>query len=130
MNRFVNTILLVRDLGAARDFYAEVLGLPVEREFETVVFFRDHFVLHQAGALLRNAYGEMPPDEGSLGRDNLEVYLESDDLDASFAEVRASGASIVHGIVRQPWGQKVFRFQDPDGHLVEIGERTDESSAE
>ena len=29
---------------------------------------------------------------------------------------------LIHPIVEQAWGQRVFRFHDPDGHAVEIGE--------
>ncbi|MDZ4170670.1 MAG: hypothetical protein U1C19_00780 [Methanobacteriaceae archaeon] len=28
----------------------------------------------------------------------------------------------VHEIREQPWGQRVMRFYDPDGYLIEIGE--------
>jgi hypothetical protein len=31
----------------------------------------------------------------------------------------------VHPVVEQPWGQRVFRVYDPDGHVVEIGEPMD-----
>jgi hypothetical protein len=30
--------------------------------------------------------------------------------------------TFVHDIQEQPWGQRVARLRDPDGHLVEIGE--------
>jgi uncharacterized glyoxalase superfamily protein PhnB len=29
---------------------------------------------------------------------------------------------LIHPIVEQAWGQRVFRFYDPDGHAVEVGE--------
>ena len=28
----------------------------------------------------------------------------------------------IHPICEQPWGQRVMRLYDPDGHIVEIGE--------
>ena len=28
----------------------------------------------------------------------------------------------VHDLREQPWGQRVARFYDPDGHIIEIGE--------
>ena len=31
-------------------------------------------------------------------------------------------ARIVHPIRTEPWGQRVFRLLDPDGHIVEVGE--------
>lgn len=29
---------------------------------------------------------------------------------------------LIHPLRREPWGQRVFRFHDPDGHIVKISE--------
>jgi hypothetical protein len=29
---------------------------------------------------------------------------------------------LIHGPREQPWGQRVVRLYDPDGHIVEVGE--------
>jgi len=57
-----------------------------------------------------------------LGRKNLEIYFESDDLDAVWNRLVEEGLGVAHPMVEQPWGQRVFRVFDPDGHLVEVGE--------
>ena len=31
-------------------------------------------------------------------------------------------SSTIHPVREQPWRQKVVRFYDPDGHMVEVGE--------
>lgn len=49
----------------------------------------------------------------------------TDDMDEAIARVSRSGARFVHPLVEQPWGQRVFRIYDPDGHVVEIGEPMD-----
>ncbi len=33
-----------------------------------------------------------------------------------------AGIEFIHAICEQPWGQRVMRLHDPDGHIVEIGE--------
>jgi hypothetical protein len=30
--------------------------------------------------------------------------------------------AVVHPLREQPWGQRVLRVYDPDGHIVEVGE--------
>lgn len=35
----------------------------------------------------------------------------------------ASGVEFVHRLREQPWRQRVMRFYDYDGHLIEAGER-------
>jgi hypothetical protein len=61
-------------------------------------------------------------DEENVGRNNLEIYFEVTDLDLIFQRLMREGVSFVHSIIEQPWGQRVFRFYDPDMHVIEIGE--------
>lgn len=35
------------------------------------------------------------------------------------------GVEFVHEVVDQPWRQLTVRFLDPDGHMIEVGERID-----
>ena len=56
---------------------------------------------------------------------DLEIYFESGTIDEMYDAVRSAGAPIVHEIREQPWGQRVFRFHDPDKVVIEIGEPMD-----
>jgi hypothetical protein len=55
----------------------------------------------------------------------LELYYETDDMEKTNEILKSSGAEFVHGIKEQPWCQLTVRFLDPDGHMIEIGERMD-----
>jgi len=48
------------------------------------------------------------------------VHLSSDDLDATFAQVKGAGAEIVSEITDQPWGVRDFAVRDSAGNLVRI----------
>jgi len=48
------------------------------------------------------------------------IHFRSDDLDATFEKVRASGAEIVQEPTHQPWGTRDFALRDPSGNLVRI----------
>ncbi len=123
MIRFVNTIVFVQDLRRSVAFYRDVLGQEVVRDHGSIVFFPGGLVLHDAAAITATVRGAA--DDASRerqGRGNLLVYLETDDVEAALRTVRDSGATIVHPVRRQEWGQSVFRCEDPDGHVVEIGE--------
>ena len=39
--------------------------------------------------------------------------------------LRASGVEFVHDVAEQPWRQLTVRILDPDGHMIEVGERMD-----
>jgi signal transduction histidine kinase len=34
----------------------------------------------------------------------------------------AANVKLVHPVREEPWGQRVIRLYDPDGHIIEIGE--------
>jgi len=48
------------------------------------------------------------------------VHFHTDDLDATFEKVRASGADIVQEPTEQPWGTRDCAVRDPSGNLVRI----------
>ena len=48
------------------------------------------------------------------------VHFQTDDLDATFERVRASGAEIVQEPTEQFWGTRDFAVRDPSGNLVRI----------
>ena len=48
------------------------------------------------------------------------VHFSTDDLDATFEKVRASGAEIVQEPTEQFWGTRDFAVRDPSGNLVRI----------
>ncbi|HBN08964.1 MAG TPA: lactoylglutation lyase [Cyanobacteria bacterium UBA8530] len=59
----------------------------------------------------------------SRGRNHrMELYFESESIGEMDELLQKEGVEFLHGIVEQPWGQRVLRFYDPDGHVVELGE--------
>ncbi len=46
--------------------------------------------------------------------------IQVDDVDAAYAEAKASGAEIVHELTDEPWGVRRFFVRDPDGHVVNV----------
>ncbi len=48
------------------------------------------------------------------------VHFRTDDLEATFETVRASGAEIVQEPIEQPWGTRDCAVRDPSGNMVRI----------
>lgn len=48
------------------------------------------------------------------------VHFHSDDLDATFGKLSASGAEIVQEPTDQPWGTRDCAVRDPSGNLLRI----------
>lgn len=119
--RFVNPIPFVSDIGRSREFYQKTLGLKIVEDFGSFVLFETGFAIHEGQALEQTVWSEASQAPEPYGRRNLLLYFEHDDIDAAF-EAIASHVELIHPVQRQAWGQRVFRFYDPDGHAVEIGE--------
>jgi catechol 2,3-dioxygenase-like lactoylglutathione lyase family enzyme len=120
--RFINPIVFVSDIKASTAFYRDILGLQIEADHGTIVIFAGHLAIHDAVALTHTVWGsEAPIEAGPYGRRNLLLYFEAPDIDACFERIRVK-VDLIHPIIKQAWGQRVFRFHDPDGHAVEIGE--------
>lgn len=119
--RFVNPIPFVRDIARSKVFYEKTVGLTVQQDFGSFVLFSRGFAIHQGDALQQTIWRKVSKDEQPYGRRNLLLYFEHDDIDAAFAAI-APHVDLIHPVERQAWGQRVFRFHDPDGHAIEIGE--------
>lgn len=50
------------------------------------------------------------------------MYFEEEDIDAFSDHLRLFEVNYVHELLEHPWGQRVVRFYDPDGHIIEVGE--------
>ena len=118
--KFVNPLPFVRDIEASKRFYGEVLGLSVREDHGDIVLFEDGFAIHDGAALYGAVFGRPDPKAAPYGRDNLVLYFEVPDLDAAFERL-AEAVTLIHGIRQEPWGGRVFRFYDPDGHVIEVG---------
>ena len=77
-----------------------------------------------AGALLHHA---IEADGDALltlvTKGSLQAALfSSDDLDATFETLRASGAEVLQEPMSQPWGVRDCAFRDPSGNMVRISQ--------
>ena len=120
--KFTSAVLFVKDIKASRDFYEGLLGQKVLADHGPNVGFEGGFAIWEAAHAGQIVHGKPVQTEGPLGRDNLEIYFENSEMEKAAALLKEAGVSFVHEMVEQPWGQRVLRVYDPDGHIVEVGE--------
>jgi catechol 2,3-dioxygenase-like lactoylglutathione lyase family enzyme len=120
----------VHDPDLALAFYRDALGLEVRNDVAREDF---RWVTVGAGSqpgvevVLTNYVHGSPADGDALAallaKGALNgVHFHTDDLDATFEKVRASGAEIVQEPAEQPWGVRDCAFRDPAGNLIRIDE--------
>lgn len=115
-----NPMLAVTDIGRAAAFYKKVLGLRVIMDFGANVTLTGGLSL-QTGESWAEFLG-ISPDELGWGSKVSEIYFEEDDFDAFADKLRTLDIHYVHPVKEHGWGQRVVRFYDPDGHIIEVGE--------
>ena len=122
-NRFVNVIIFVKNIQISKEFYSNILGMKILQDYGTIVFFENHLVLHVAGSITKTIFKkDRMASKFKQGRKNMLIYFETNSIEELFSKIVNSNVRIIHGIEKQTWGQKVFRFYDPDNHMIEFGE--------
>jgi len=120
--------VLVHDPDLALTFYRDALGLEVRNDVA-----KEDFRWITVGAasqpgvavVLTNYLNGSPADNDAvaalIAKGALNgVHFHSDDLEATFEQVRGAGAEIVQEPADQPWGTRDFAVRDPSGNLVRI----------
>ena len=126
--KLVNPILFVVDIDRSKQFYRDVMGLIVKSDFGNFVLFEGGFAIHDRSAIEQTIWGRARDEGDRNGHHRALLYFEDADVDRAFQRIRPH-ASVIHPVERQEWGQRVFRFHDPDGHLIEVGEPQDPEKA-
>ena len=119
---FQGSVIMVKDVAASRKFYEGLLERKVLADFGPVVGYEGGLSIWQVDHAYSILFNKKFDDESALGRKNMELCFEINDIHPVWKEVSARNISLVHPLQEQPWGQLVFRIYDPDGHIVEVGE--------
>lgn len=119
---FQAAVVFVSDMAASRRFYEKVLGQEVLMDNGENILYQSGLSIWQAERANRIIFGSEPKERSSPGRDNLELYFETDDLKEAKARLEKSGAVFIQDIHEEPWCQRTLRIADPDGHIIEIAE--------
>lgn len=125
------THVTVNDVDEALTFYRDALGLTVQNdvssgEFRWVTLGSPGqpglgIVLSVPHAGRSQADGDAMQELLTKGVLPMLVF-RTDDVDATFETVRASGAEVLQEPIDQGWGQRDCAFRDPSGNTVRIAQ--------
>lgn len=121
MIKYSGYLIVVDEMEPVRHFYADLMGQKLKVDSPEYVVFEGEFCL-----FLKRNFLPILKDESKYPihyrANNGELYFESKDIEADEARLRAAGTEFLHPIQEQPWAQRVMRFYDPIGTLIEVGE--------
>ena len=101
--KYTCTVIAVANIKTARKFYEDLFGLELYQDYGINISFTCGISLQQEFNWLVN----LPKDKVLNNSNNIELCFEEEHLD---------------DVIEHDWGQRVIRFYDLDGHIIEVGE--------
>ena len=119
--KYNGVLIAVSDMENSRRFYSDVLGLKVVEDFGANVTLEGGIFLQT----LDTWRTFIQSDQVVLPNHAGELYFEEEDIEGFCDRIASLDICYVHPLFEHRWGQRVVRFYDPDGHVIEVGERLD-----
>ena len=113
-----NFLIVVKDIEKSRRFYEDLFGL------EMLVDNDGNMVLSDGLALQDEKYWKEFLGKDIIPESNsCELYFEEADIEGFISKLESMYPEVkyVNRLMTHSWGQKVIRFYDPDGNLIEVG---------
>ena len=116
--RLKNVLIVVKDIERARQFYHDLFGLEMILDNDVNMILTEGLVL-QEEKYWKEFLGKEIIPENNTG----ELYFEERDIEGFVEKLEKYYPDVkyVNRLMTHSWGQKVIRFYDPDGNLIEVG---------
>lgn len=113
-----NVLIVVKDIEKSKQFYRELFGLETVLDNDGNLILTEGLVLQDEKIWRQFLEKDIVPESNSC-----ELYFEERDIEAFVKKLETLYPSIryVNRLMTHSWGQKVIRFYDPDGNLIEVG---------
>ena len=113
-----NVLIAVNDIERAVRFYKEIFGLQVILDQDGNVIMSEGLVLQDASIWKEFLGRDLQPKSNIT-----ELYFEESDIEGFVTKLDESDfeSEYVNELMTHSWVQKVVRFYDPDGNLIEVG---------
>lgn len=113
-----NILIVVKDIEKSKQFYHDLFDLDMVLDNDGNMIMTEGLVL-QEEKLWRKFLGKDIISENNA----CELYFEEPDIEAFAEKLEQLYPSIryVNRLMEHSWGQKVIRFYDLDGNLIEVG---------
>ena len=116
--KFKNFLVVVEDIEKSKKFYEDLFGLKLIKDND------GNMILTEKLALQQKSYREKFLDKEVIIESNsAELYFEEENIEDFIIKLEALYPQIkyVNKLMTHNWGQKVIRFYDLDGNLIEVG---------
>jgi catechol 2,3-dioxygenase-like lactoylglutathione lyase family enzyme len=119
--KYANVVLFVKSVEISKNFYSNILNQEILDDFGRYVGFKGGFGIWLADYALSTIFSKKI-EPVALEFKNAKLYFECSAIEEIYQKICGMKIELIHPLIEQPWGQKVFRFFDPDRYIVEIAE--------
>lgn len=113
-----NVLIVVKDNEKSKKYYHDLFGLDMILDNDGNMILTEGLVL-QEEKYWKDFLGRCIVPKNNHG----ELYFEEADIEAFADKLERlyPETEYVNRLMTHSWGQKVIRFYDPDGNLIEVG---------
>lgn len=116
--RLKNILIVVKDIEKSRKFYHDLFGIDLVLDNDGNMILTQGLVLQDEKIWKSFLDREIVPKSNSC-----ELYFEEQDIESFARKLERLYPQIeyVNHLMTHSWGQRVIRFYDLDGNLIEVG---------
>ena len=116
--RLKNILIVVKDIEKSRKFYHDLFGMDLVLDNDGNIILTEGLVLQDEKIWKSFLDRNIIPKSNSC-----ELYFEEQDIESFARKLERLYPSIeyVNRLMTHSWGQRVIRFYDLDGNLIEVG---------
>ena len=116
--RLKNILIVVKDIEKSRKFYHDLFGIDLVLDNDGNMILTEGLVLQDEKIWKRFLGRDIVPKNNSC-----ELYFEEQDIESFVRKLERlyPNTEYVNHLMTHSWGQRVIRFYDPDGNLIEVG---------
>lgn len=113
-----NVLIVVKDMERSRQFYHDLFGLEMILDNDGNMILTEGLVLQD-----EKIWKEFLQKDIIFKNQSCELYFEEKNIEAFVQKLEHLYPAVeyVTPLMTHSWGQKVIRFYDPDGNLIEVG---------
>lgn len=116
----LNPGIITYRLAETKAFYMHWLGFGVRFENEFFILLHTPDGSSEISFLLPDHPSKQPLFRPAFRGEGVYLTIEVDDVDTWYADLKAKGAEIRIHLRDEPWGDRHFAIQDPNGVGIDI----------
>ena len=116
----LNAGIVTAKLAESKMFYTQVLGFGVSFENEFYLLLHTPKQEAEIAFLLPQHPSQQPLFHAPFQGQGMYLTIEVDDVDHLYQELKKKGAEIKIELRDEPWGDRHFAIQDPNGINIDL----------